>query len=187
EPKVALPSGTQAQNSEAKALSAMFGASMSENINIEVTSSSGLTPTAGQNKESVSDRNLPGYEVKSQQVLESAIVKSKSNLASTYSSRQERISSSLLEREIASESGRIDQDIASLFNDLKKDIRQIIIAYQLRKRPIKVTLHLTQGVIDEIRVLDVPETFVREVQSLLLGHRISIEYTGVKNHVLLVN
>ena len=61
------------------------------------------------------------------------------------------------------------------------------MAYQLRKQTLRVTLHFTQGSIDKVTVKDAPDAFVRELQSLLLGQRISMPYTGIKSHALVVN
>ncbi|HHY0447981.1 TPA: hypothetical protein ACVU4T_004993, partial [Vibrio parahaemolyticus] len=187
-PEPAQPAGSQANNSDAQALNAMFGSALSKNVEVAVNPSSNLDLTSSeQHKASASARSLPAYEVKSQQVVEEAMVKSQRKLAEASSARQERSSSSLLNRERASESGQVDQAVAGLFNDFNKDVRQLVMAYQLRKQPLRVTLHFTQGSIDKVTVKDAPDAFVRELQSLLLGQRISMPYTGIKSHALVVN
>ena len=172
-------------NSDAQALSALFDSSMG--VSVEVTPTPDLGLASVHPKALTSDRSQPVYEIKRQQVVEEAMVKSQHELTKAYSARQERSSSSLLTRERVSESGLVDQAVAGLFYDFKNDLRQLVMAYQLRKQTLRVTLHFTQGAIDEIRVEKVPKAFVRELQSLLLGQRISILYTGIKSHALVIN
>ncbi|MBY7711039.1 hypothetical protein JJB90_26375, partial [Vibrio alginolyticus] len=80
-----------------------------------------------------------------------------------------------------------EQHIATLFADVNQELRRLIMAYGLRKQSVRVTLHFTQGTIDDVSVNEGAADFEREVQSLLLGRRIQMAHTGTKSHVLVVN
>jgi len=95
--------------------------------------------------------------------------------------------SELLNREESNQSGKIEQSIATLFVNVHQELRRLIMAYGLRKQSIRLTLHFTQGVVDRVSVNEGSTDFKREIQSLLLGHRIDMAHTGTKSHVLVVN
>ncbi|HGZ7315402.1 TPA: hypothetical protein ACOL2D_004861, partial [Vibrio parahaemolyticus] len=183
---------TQASN-DAQALSAMFGASLGASTEVIVAK----TPTVSQNETSKkattssqkSANNSAAFDVNDNDGVNKALVTARDSQREETASQGEggTNKSELLTREESNQSGKVEQYIATLFADVSQELRRLMMVYGLRKQSVRVTLHFTQGVVDNVSLNEGSADFKREVQSLLIGRRIEMAHTGTKSHVLVVN
>ncbi|CAH1603232.1 conserved hypothetical protein [Vibrio jasicida] len=192
EPEPEKPVATQA-NSDAQALSAMFGASLGAKSEVIVAKTSTVSQKeAGKKATSSSQKstnNSAAFDINDNDGVNKALVNARDSLREETTSQGNGSTnkSELLSREKSNQSGKVEQHIATLFADVNQELRRLMMVYGLRKQSVRVTLYFTQGVVDNVSLNEGSADFKREVQSLLIGRRIEMAHTGTKSHVLVVN
>ena len=176
---------TQA-NKDAQSLSAMFGKSLGGSSEVVISKASSLSQkeTASTQKRAYNPTVVDINGGVDKEIVDARNYHRENGVSQ---GRNLDNKSGLLDREKNNQSGKVEQHISTLFADLNQELRRLMMVYGLRKQSLRVTLHFTQGTIDDVSVSEGVVGFKREVQSLLIGRHIEMEYTGKKSHVLVVN